>query len=332
MSFWRPRNVIPRRSAVLWSAAQLHAYVGPLYPTSQSDWHILDGVHQDLHGFLLSWSFSATIRRTAGISRHGAGTAWMLSDGGIYRSEDSGNNFDAAHNARTLSCVNVAGAFALGQKPALSLNTGDNDGFYSVDGGEHWSYQQYGGGDNDCSFADPLRPHEMMVFTPRWDTTANSVKFSHLGNTVSVYETGPGRLPNAALGTEDRVAVVGPPVNPDVTKSSVPDVWNANSSYVALGFRPIVLGLPGEIPPPPGRLHIHPLQRRGAAGSGTYAEYQGHQAPRRMGDDRHGPQPKCLSNPHAGAGLCLIRACAPVRLPAGLATRRSSMWAATRNR
>jgi hypothetical protein len=58
----------------------------------------------------------------------------------------------------SLSAVNMAGVSAQGKGPALSLNTGDNDGFYSMDGGKSWTYQQYGGGDNDCSYADPLRP------------------------------------------------------------------------------------------------------------------------------------------------------------------------------
>ena len=37
-------------------------FVGPLYPTSASDWHALDtNVHYDLHGILLSPDFSASI-------------------------------------------------------------------------------------------------------------------------------------------------------------------------------------------------------------------------------------------------------------------------------
>jgi hypothetical protein len=43
--------------------------------------------------------------------------------------------FLAAQNLTTLSCVNVAGAAIEGLGTTLSLNTGDNDGFYSMDGG-----------------------------------------------------------------------------------------------------------------------------------------------------------------------------------------------------
>ena len=91
----------------------------------------------------------------------------------IYRSTNGGWNFSPADNVTTLSCMSVAGVAIAGAGVALSLNTGDNDGFYSMNGGQNWSYQQYGGGDNDCAFADPLRPDAIMVFTPRWDTAGN---------------------------------------------------------------------------------------------------------------------------------------------------------------
>src|ERR1039457_3236101 len=108
----------------------------------------------------------------------------ILSDGGIHWSTDGGNHFQAASGVTTLSCVNFAGVAIQGQGPALSFNTGDNDGFYSMDGGRSWTSQDYGGGDNDCSFADPLRPHCMLVFTPRWDTDGNT-STARAGHTVA---------------------------------------------------------------------------------------------------------------------------------------------------
>ncbi len=210
--------------------SQAIAWVGPLYPVSGSDWKQLGAVHVDLHGFLLSPDFAATIEN--GTYQGVSGTSWILSDGGIYWSTDGGTSFQAANNAMTLSCVNVAGVSTQSNGPALSLNTGDNDGFYSMDGGASWSYQQYGGGDNDCSFADPLRSNSMLVFTPRWN------------HTVSIYETSPGSLPNAAaIGTSTRYNVPGP---------TTPNVWNANSAYGNRGSRPIVHGLAGEVAPAEG--------------------------------------------------------------------------------
>jgi hypothetical protein len=223
------------------------AFVGPLYPTSASDWHALDNnVHYDLHGILLSPDFSASIQN--GNYTPATGTVWMLADGGIYWSTNGGNTFTLAHNAKTLSLVNFAGVSIQGKGAAFSLNTGDNDGFYSVNGGANWSYQQYGGGDNDCSFADPLRPYTMMVFTPRWDTAANGSS-ARDGQTVAVYEAGAGNLADARAGTNQRRAVTGPPTAPP---SAPGTVWNANSFFGSRGSRPIVLGLPGEPSPTQG--------------------------------------------------------------------------------
>jgi hypothetical protein len=226
------------------------AWVGPLNPTSPSDWHRLASGHADLHGFLLSPDFRAELNH--GHYHPGAGKVWMLSDGGIYRSANGGKNFDPAQTAATLSCLSVAGVAIAGKGVALSLNSGDNDGFYSMNGGQNWSYQQYGGGDNDCAFADPLRPHAIMVFTPRWDTAGNNLDTNGnplktwQGQTVSVYQTQPDNLPDASASGHDRKAVTGPPTSPSR------DVWNASSGYAGRGFRPIVLGLAGEAAPAQG--------------------------------------------------------------------------------
>ncbi|HYW42128.1 MAG TPA: hypothetical protein VE959_04680 [Bryobacteraceae bacterium] len=241
-----------RGDLLFYGAQRPVAYVGPLYPAAASDWRTLDQVHWDLHGLLLSPDFHAAIND--GNYRPGAGTVWLLSDGGIHRSTDGGETFHPARNARTLSCVGVAGVATPANGPALSLNTGDNDGFYSMDGGQNWSYQQYGGGDNDGAFADPLRSHAMLVFTPRWDSAGNQA-YTRFGQTVSVYQTHPGNLPDGRAGTHDRRAVTGPPPFPDSVVNP-PDLWNAfnpvPNSYVSRGTRPIVLGLPGEVAPTQG--------------------------------------------------------------------------------
>jgi hypothetical protein len=228
---------------------QAVAYVGPLDPQSASDWHKLGVVHADLHGLLLSPDFHASIRD--GKYQPGGGTVWLLSDGGIYRSANGGQKFDPAIRAQTLSCMSVAGVALPGKGPALSLNSGDNDGFYSMNGGQNWSYQQYGGGDNDCAFADSLRPNSIMVFTPRWNTAGDLADSTRHGQTVSVYEARSGHLPDASATGHDRRAVVGPPTVADDPNLSG-NAWNANSGFAEVGFRPIVLGLPGENAPAQG--------------------------------------------------------------------------------
>ena len=107
-------------------------------------------------------------------------------------------HFEPAHNARTLSLVNFAGVSLAGKGPAFSLNEGDNDGFYSMDSGVSWSYQQYGGSDNDCSLAGPLQANAMLVFTLRWDTTANPPPTGQVGQTVSAYFAPSGQLADPA--------------------------------------------------------------------------------------------------------------------------------------
>ncbi len=158
-----------------------------------------------------------------------AGTVWILSDGGIDRSTEGGTIFDSAGSISSLSTVNFAGAAVPGKGPLLSLNTGDNDGFASRDGGQTWRPQQYGGGDNDTSWADPLRPHSMLIFTPRWDQT------------VTLYETQPGNLPDISSSSHRQV-IPGPPLRPGSR------IWNASSGFGIRGYRPLVQSLPADDP------------------------------------------------------------------------------------
>ena len=137
--------------------------------------------------------------------------------------------------------MNFAGAAVAGQGPLLSLNTGDNDGFASRDGGQNWRPQQYGGGDNDTSWADPLRPHSMLVFTPRWDRRTTPLRAD-----LALYETQPGNLPDIS-SSNHRQIIPGPPLR---TGSSI---WNASSGFGIRGYRPLdpepAIGGPVSCPP-----------------------------------------------------------------------------------
>jgi hypothetical protein len=244
----------PQQGNLLFYGAQRpKVYVGPLDPMSASDWKELDegtNVHVDLHGIFLSPDFRATFQN--GKYQPQTGTIWLLSDGGIYRSTDGGRHFQAADKLRTLACVNVAGVALEGIGPAISLNTSDNDGFYSMDGGKTWTSQDYGGADNDCSFSDPMRPNSLLVFTPRRDAQWNYVSAAD-GRTVAIYETS-GQLPDSRLGTARR-HVVPPP----------PDDWNASSPFGVRGFRPIVLRLPSDVTAPGDYIFIRFKSETGRA-------------------------------------------------------------------
>jgi hypothetical protein len=234
------------RPLLFYGPHRAKAFVGPLDPQSPGDWKQLDednSVHVDLHGIFLSPDFDATFED--GEYKPRAGTVWLLSDGGVHRSTDGGKHFQAMRRLHTLSCVNVAGVAIEGRRPALSLNTGDNDGFYSMDGGAKWTSQEYGGGDNDCSYADPLRPHSILVFTPRWDRRGHFAP-ARLGQTVTVYEASAGKHPDGRVGTNQGHTVPGPPLRAGAIS------WNATSTFGMRGFRPIVLSLPDEEIPPQG--------------------------------------------------------------------------------
>ena len=206
------------------------ASVAPLDPQSASDWQQLDSggrVHVDLHGLFLSPDFHAGFDDGRYVAP--AGTVWLLSDGGIDRSTDGGITFHPAGSISSLSTVNFAGSALPGRGPLLSLNTGDNDGFASHDGGQHWRSQRYGGGDNDTSWADPLRPHSMLIFTPRWEQT------------VALYETQAGNLPDISSTSHEQI-IPGPSLR---TGSRI---WNASSGFGIRGYRPLVHSLPADDP------------------------------------------------------------------------------------
>jgi photosystem II stability/assembly factor-like uncharacterized protein len=247
----------PGRGDLLFYGAQRpYVHVGPLDPASAPDWVQLDPhelVHLDLHGVFLSPNFDAVIQD--GQLQVSAGTMWLLSDGGIYASILSGD-FQPVKYVTSLSCVNVAGVAREGMGPALSLNTGDNDGFYSLNGGANWASQDYGGGDNDCSFADPLSPNLMLVFTPRWDPSASTDAEGPERGTVTLYKNEQDGLPDLTKNSSQRHIVPGPPRVASVAQSgAIPatlgdttPAWNARSDFALRGSRPIVFTKPGEPP------------------------------------------------------------------------------------
>ena len=114
---------------------------------------------------------------------------------------------------------------------------GDNNGFFSADGGHRWRTQDYRGGDNDCSFADPRQPERLIVFAPR-----------HGSRAIFLYTAASGEVPDGSSGHRRPPDHPGPPPPPGETKGR----WNAVSSFYNLGYRPLVLTRDREAPRPDG--------------------------------------------------------------------------------
>lgn len=201
-------------------------------PASVSSWKRIDGgdVHVDPHGVAVTPDF-----RWSGTGR-AAGRIVMVNDGGAVTSTDGAASWTFAVNLSTLGLVNVAVQPRRGQPPALTIQMGDNNGFFSRDGGANWRTQDYRGGDNDCSFADPRQPNRLIVFAPRDGKRS-----------VFLYAAAPGEIPDASWDTNARQRILGPPPASD-GKSP----WNTVSNHYNDGYRPLVLTLRGEEPRPDG--------------------------------------------------------------------------------
>ena len=226
---------------LLFYCAKTRLYVAPAPPQAAADWRRLDDahrVHLDLHGVFLSADFAAVIDATG--YQATSGTVWLLSDGGIHRSTDGGKSFEASSGLSTLATVNIGG-LAIPRKTALCLNCGDNAGFYSLNGGQSWMTLTYNGGDNDCSFADPLQPDRMLVFTPREGPNGSALVY------VGVPPDGTG-----LTGLSYRFDGPPRPQPRDGFDGAGTDNWNAGSVHGMRGYRPVVHGLWGESGPGAG--------------------------------------------------------------------------------
>jgi hypothetical protein len=207
-------------------------------PLGVDSWHSIDPNnlnHVDPHGIAVSRYFVARVD-SDGIT-YGGGTLWLSNDGGVSRSDDAGQSWTVGSCLSTLAPLNISAAFAKGQT-ALCIGTGDNIGFYSIDGGQNWKTQEYNGGDNDCCFVDPLFPSRLLVFAPRNDVS----------RPLRLYVNTSGGVPDGAAGTSQAIGILGPtpfPLDPDGSRR---DAWTAVSSYVFAGYRPLVLTRPGEAP------------------------------------------------------------------------------------
>ena len=207
-------------------------------PAARSDWNVIDQspVHVDPHGIAVTPRFSWAGSGTA------SGRIVIVNDGGAVVSTNGAESWEFGEGLTTLGLVNTAVLPREGKDPAIVIQTGDNNGFISADGGRNWETQDYRGGDNAPSFADPRQPELLFVFAGRHD-----IEDDHEG-AVFLYAADRGDVPDGSWGTDDRHTVPSPDPLPGETFGR----WNVRTRFFQLGYRPLVLTLDGESPLPNG--------------------------------------------------------------------------------
>jgi hypothetical protein len=185
--------------------------------------------HIDPHSVYLSQDFRLS-------SEGGRGLIAQVNDGGIQISTDGTNTWTRTNGLTSFSPINVAVNAARGKATAITMGTGDNGGYFSADGGKTWITADYQQGDNDAQYSNPLQPSLLYVFAPRGGTAQ-----------LIVYAGTANNPPNAGHGTSQAHRIPGPPPRTGGALG-----WNCVSSSTEIGYRPIVLTLPGKTPRPGG--------------------------------------------------------------------------------
>jgi hypothetical protein len=88
-----------------------------------------------------------------------------------------------------------------------------------------------------------MQPTRAIVFAPRQEGP------KQIFREIFLYISGGSGPPSVAWGTGDRHQIPGPPPSPTSSKDAG---WNAVSSFVNFGFRPLVLTIAGQEAPLPG--------------------------------------------------------------------------------
>lgn len=158
-------------------------------------WHRLDGydasrsnfenkqnvnfMHVDPHGILVAPNFWMTLLpspRPAPYNQNtvyggscSGGSLWLSHDGGVNRTTDCAQSWTLASGGLTaLAVVNLGGLVRSGAAPALYIGTGDNDEFYSFNGGTTWKGPANGRcGDCDVWFYDQAVSNSILAIYPR---------------------------------------------------------------------------------------------------------------------------------------------------------------------
>jgi hypothetical protein len=252
---------------LLFFADKSHVHVSAGTPTDNSSWHRLDGMdasvahhsgvhendvfmHVDPHAIAFTPDFEITLKpstepspydKNSELDQHVAGRLWMANDGGVYFCDDGGrneNSWQMPTGLETLDPINIGGICGIGNQPALYFGCGDNNDFFTRDGGRHWEDPRSGCGDCDAWFADPAQTNRVVQFLPRTGSgdicfiTSNGTEYPNAGDLLSK-------------------AFVPSPLRIDFNDNTKL-VSYARSDVYLLGYRPLIQTLATEAPLPDG--------------------------------------------------------------------------------
>jgi hypothetical protein len=249
-----------------------HVHVSVGTPADNSSWHRLDGMdassakrsdvdhnalfmHADPHAIAFTSDFEITLKaptnvpaaytKNSELDTHVAGSLWLANDGGVYRCDDGGRNeqsWQMPTGLETLDAINVAGLFGIGDRPALYMGCGDNNDFFTRDGGDHWGDPGSGCGDCDAWFADTAKADWVLYFLPR-----------NRDGDIAILTSDGSEYPNAADGDAKTFAPSTKRISPsDSTKLTH---YAASDMYLS-GYRPLIRTVETELPLPDGDVVI----------------------------------------------------------------------------
>ena len=194
-------------------------------------------MHVDPHALWVSADFDFTLKAPTGVpapydknrelDKCLGGEIAMANDGGVYASTDCGKTWNAAKDGPdTIIVVNLAGLTDAYVSPALYFGTGDNDDFYSLDGGGTWADAIGTCSDCDRWYFDAADPE--IVYELGYP--------GRKGPFLRVYRSPSGGFPDAGRTGNARLAFL-----PYPQPTFFDDFDTAQS-------RPVVVPLAGEAP------------------------------------------------------------------------------------
>lgn len=252
---------------LLFFSDQSHVHVAAGTPAAPASWHRLDGkdlsathqdgqhgnvlfVHADPHALAVTADFQITLQPASGVdppfdknsvlAQHLAGTIWMANDGGAYWSDDGGRTWQRPAGLETVDPVNIAGLFGLGDAPALYFGCGDNDDFFTRDGGQTWGDPLTACGDCDAWFADVAQPGRVLELAPRSNTPDTK------GCVNVITSADPSKYPDASAPRQNHFI----PATRLGTKDKPRSAFGPypSSGFVLRGYRPLIRTLATEAP------------------------------------------------------------------------------------